>query len=260
MSSDEPYYYLAGRLIAQGIVDASVCPTGGLQPNGYADTCGLETARPFVEQWQNQFDQKIVESAKDTSIPAQLLKNLFAQESQFWPGVFRVPYEYGLGQITDKGADTILLWDRSFYNQFCPLVLSSETCEDGYLQLTADEQATLRGALARQANPSCVDCPSGIDLSNVEMSIELFAHTLVANCAQVGQLVTTATQLSPGSVASYEDLWRFTVANYHAGPGCVSFAIHQAWESSGKLNWVEVSPRFTEACKGVVPYVDTISR
>jgi hypothetical protein len=71
--------------------------------------------------------------------------------------------------------------------------------------------------------------------------------------------VTTATEVVPGLVASYEDLWRFTVANYHAGPGCVSFAIHQAWMTTGKLNWETVSARFTEACKGVVPYVDKIS-
>ena len=37
--SDEAYYYLAGRLIAQGVVDASKCPSLGLLPNGYANDC-----------------------------------------------------------------------------------------------------------------------------------------------------------------------------------------------------------------------------
>ena len=113
ISSEEPYYYLAGRLISQGLIDASSCASNGLLPNGYANTCGLESASELVEEWQNLFDARIIEVANDTGIPAQLMKNLFAEESQFWPGVFRVPYEFGLGQITDNGADAVLLWNRS---------------------------------------------------------------------------------------------------------------------------------------------------
>jgi hypothetical protein len=259
LASGAPYFYLAGRLIAQGVVDASECASGGLLPNGYADACGLETAKPILLPWQNQFDQRLVAVAKETGVPAQLMKNLFAQESQFWPGVFRVPYEFGLGQITDQGADSILLWDEAFFEQFCPLVLAEETCAKGYLRLKPDEQALLRGALANQANADCPTCPAGIDLTNAEFSVKLFAQTLQANCAQVGQTVTTATELSPGAAATYDDLWRFTIANYHAGPGCVSFAIHQAWQTTGKLTWETVSARFTEACRGVVPYVDKIT-
>lgn len=66
MSSDEPYYYLAGRLISQGVVDASACPTGGLLPNGYADVCGLESARPYLQAWQNQFD------AQSSKLPSRM--------------------------------------------------------------------------------------------------------------------------------------------------------------------------------------------
>jgi hypothetical protein len=209
--------------------------------------------------WQNQFDTRMISVAKQTGVPAQLMKNLFAQESQFWPGIFRVPYEYGLGQITDQGADSILLWNDSFYNQFCPLVLAEDTCAKGYLRLTADQQALLRGAVASQANADCPDCQAGIDLSNADFSVMLFAQTLQANCSQAGQTITTVTDLTPGAVASYEDLWRFTIANYHAGPGCLAYALNQAWLSGGKLTWEAVSTRFTEPCKGVVPYVNKIS-
>jgi hypothetical protein len=240
-------------------VDATACSTGGLLPNGYADACGLEAAKSILIPWQNQFDQRMIAVAKETGIPAQLMKNLFAQESQFWPGVFRVPYEFGLGQITDLGADSILLWNDSFYEQFCPLVLAEDTCAKGYLHLKSDEQALLRGAVATSVDATCPTCTSGIDLSNVDFSINLFAQTLQANCAQIGQTINTATELSPGAIASYEDLWRFTVANYHAGPGCTSFAIHQAWLSTGKLTWETVSARFTEACKGAVPYVEKVT-
>jgi hypothetical protein len=259
LSSDAPYYYLAGRLIEQGVVDASSCTSGGLLPNGYADACGLDKARPQVEAWQNQFDARIVEIARQTGVPAQLMKNLFAQESQFWPGVFRVPFEFGLGQITDNGVDAVLLWNNSFYEQFCPLILTQSACDKGYLSLRSDDQAILRGALALQAKADCTHCDAGIDLTNVDFSLTLFANTLKANCAQVGQIVTTATQSIPGAVSTYDDLWKFTIANYHAGPGCVSYAITSAWASSSDLTWENVSQSFTDACRGVVPYVDKIT-
>jgi hypothetical protein len=261
LTSDDAYYYLAGRLIVQGIVDASHCSSAGLLPNGYADACGLEAAAPQVMAWQNQFDARIVQVSKETGVPAQLMKNLFAQESQFWPGVFKVPYEFGLGQITDKGADTILIWNPTFYAQFCPLVLTQEACDKGYLHLPSETQAMLRGALAVKAKADCPTCEAGVDLNNASFNITLFAQTLTASCDQVAQIVYNATAATPGAVSSYEDLWRFTLANYHAGPGCVSYAIHAAWTSNGvKLLWDEVAGQFTEACQGVVPYVEKITQ
>ncbi len=259
LASNEAYYYLAGRLISQGVVNASSCATGGLLPNGYADSCGLEIAKTEVQAWQNLFDNRIIQVSKNTGVPGQLLKNLFAQESQFWPGIFRVPYEFGLGQITDNGTDAILLWNPTFYKQFCPLVLSQDTCDEGYIHLEDEEQALLRGALAIQANADCPSCPTGVDLTNE--SVPLFANTLLANCEQIGQIVYTATGEIGGDVSTYEDLWRFTVANYHAGPGCVSFAIHSAWNNNSPiLTWEDVSTRFTVPCQGVVPYVNKITQ
>jgi len=259
LASEEPYYYLAGRLIFQGAVDASACLGGGLLPNGYADACGLEIARPLVEIWQNQFDARIVDVARATGIPAQLMKNLFAQESQFWPGIFRVPYEFGLGQITDHGVDSIFIWQPEFYTQFCPLVLAESACAGGYLKLSEESRAILRGALAVQARVDCPDCDTGIDLSSTNYSVSLFANTLQANCAQVSRTVFTATEMSPGAIATYEDLWRFTLANYHAGPGCVSYAIHQSWLNTGKLTWENALDYFTDPCRGVIPYVEKIT-
>ncbi len=258
MSTDAPLYYLAGRLIAQGVVDATACPSGGLLPNGYADACGLEKARPEVEAWQNQFDKRIIEVSQKSDVPSQLLKNIFAQESQFWPGIFRVQWEFGLGQITDNGADAVLLWNDSFYEQFCPLVLTEESCNKGYLHLQAEDKALLRGALAGQANSDCLNCPAGVDLSQVDFSLTLFADTIRANCEQVGQIVYNATKQMPGAVSTYEDMWRFAVANYHAGPGCVSYAIYTAWQGT-TLTWDNVSQQFTDACRGVIPYVDKVT-
>jgi hypothetical protein len=260
IASDQLYFYLAGRLIAQGLVSGRECPSGGLLPNGYADSCGIEKARPLLLQWQNQFDKQIIKDAQETGVPAQLMKNLFAQESQFWPGQFRVPYELGLGQITEKGADSVFLWNTEFYNQFCPLVLSEETCQSGYIYLPPDQQALLRGALAGQARTDCLDCPAGVDISKADNSVKIFAQTLLANCSQVDQTIYTATKLKSGQVARYEDLWKFTVANYHAGPGCISFAIHTAWQGIYPLTWEQVSAALTPTCQGVIPYVNEIAK
>lgn len=260
LASEEPYYYLAGRLIAHGFVDATECPSGGLLENGYANTCGLEKARPIVDKWQNQFNAPILKVAQEINLPAMLLKRLFAKESQFWPGEFRIAKEFGLGQITDLGADAILIWNPSFYAQFCPTQLEKSVCEKGYLRLSEQERALLRGALAIQANADCEDCPNGINLTQAELSVTLFAQGLFANCGQVARSVYNATGNSPGTVSKYEDLWRFTLANYHAGPGCTSYALHTTWQSREPLDWEHVSTHFTEACQGAVNYVNEVTK
>jgi hypothetical protein len=260
LATGRPYQYLAGRLIANGLVNAMDCPGDGLLTNGYANACGLEKAREMAELWQNQFDPKILQVAQETGIPAQLLKNLFAQESQFWPGIFRVAREFGLGQMTDQGADTVLLWNQSFFNQFCPLVLDASACEQGYLRLSEPERAILRGALAVRVNSDCPDCPNGIDLSNADFSVMIFAQSLLANCSQVSRTVFNATNQSPGRVSSYEDLWRFTLANYHAGPGCLAFSVFTTQQRREPMVWSNVSTHFTAACQGAVNYVELVTK
>jgi hypothetical protein len=260
LATDTPYYFLAGQLISQGLVDATGCPDGGLLTNGYADACGLEAASPLVVDWQNRFDERIIAVARETGVPGQLMKNLFAQESQFWPGAFKDPHEFGLGQLTANGAETVLLWNPDFFTQFCPLVLDETTCQKGYLFLEQTDQATLRGALALQAKSECKDCQAGIDLSHADFSINLFAQTLLANCEQVAQIVYNGTGLIAGKVSKYDDLWRFTLANYHAGAGCLSYAVYNTWSSSEPIDWEHVSTHFTQPCQGVISYVAKIAR
>jgi len=258
LASEEPYSYLAGRLIAEGAVDASSCPSGGVLSNGYADNCGLEVAMPEVIEWQNQFDDQIIQIATDTKVPAQLLKNLFAQESQFWPGEFQTANEYGLGQITDNGADALLLWNQTFYNQFCPLILTEEECSVGYIKLDPENRAILRGALAISADADCENCEYGIDLTSIDESIKLVAHTLLANCDQVAQIVYNGTGSLAGEISSYEELWKYTVADYHVGPGCLSYAIYTSWAAQSSMDWEHISSYLTEPCETVIPYVTEI--
>jgi hypothetical protein len=111
------YTYLASQLILAGAVDVSACLDGGLLPDQTASACGMDAAREAVMAWQNQFDDIILSVAKDTGVPAHLLKNLFAIESQFWPGR-TLRSDIGLGQLTEKGADTALLWNPPFFFQF----------------------------------------------------------------------------------------------------------------------------------------------
>lgn len=79
LSSDIPYTYLAANLILQGAVDASACVDGGLASGSEVNQCGLDAARPAVNDWQNRFDDLILSTADTTSVPARLLKNLFAR-------------------------------------------------------------------------------------------------------------------------------------------------------------------------------------
>jgi hypothetical protein len=260
LSSDIPYTYLAANLILQGVVDASACPDGGLVGGAEVNQCGLEKARPAVNEWQDRFDKLIHTVAKQTGVPGRLLKNLFARESQFWPGLYQGAGDVGLGQLTENGADTTLFWNSSFYNQFCPLVLSAKSCGKGYLHLGSDEQLLLRRALVASVNATCEDCPLGLDLSQADFSVAVFAHTMLANCEQAGQVVRNLTGDTPGKVASYEDLWKFTLVNYNAGTGCLADAITGTKYQGLELTWENLAQFLPPACQGAIDYVNDISQ
>ncbi len=259
LNSDIPYNYLAAQLIKQHVVDASSCPNGGLAPDESATNCGLDVARNAVRDWQNQFDNIILNIAKDTGVPAHLLKNLFAIESQFWPGA-RPKSDIGLGQLTEHGADTTLLWNPPFFAQFCPLVMDATECSKGYLHLSDDQQEYVRLALIDAVNATCENCPLGIDLDRANFSIGVFAHTMLANCEQTGQLVENVTGDTAGNSASYEDLWKFTLVNYNAGPGCLGDALDITQGEDQELTWENVSSHLEPACQGAINYVNEISK
>jgi len=254
------YYYLAGRLIANNIVKADHCRAGGLDGMGYANECGMDAARPFNHYWQNQFDPNIIDAAYEVGVPAQLMKNLFARESQFWPGTFYYPNEYGLGQITNNGVDVLFIWNTKFYNEFCPLILSKDSCSSSYIQLNRQDRDMLRGAVIAQINADCPDCLTGIDMDRTKLGIPFTANLLVANCHQVAEMVTYITDYTPGAVASYQDLWLITLANYHAGSGYISNALYKTWQKTGTLNWSEIASRIPYGAKEVHQYVEDIAQ
>lgn len=256
-----PYNYLAAQLIRGGAVDVRACPDGGLLTDGGASACGQEAAREAVNAWQNQFDEIILNVAKDTGVPANLLKNLFAIESQFWPGIGGKA-DVGLGQLTEQGADTTLMWNPPFFRQFCPLVMDSETCSKGYLYMGEDNRSYLRLALIHAVNATCETCPLGIDLERAKFSISVFAHALTANCGQTSQVVWNYNgRKTPAQLGiSYEDMWKFTLVNYNAGGGCLASAFEAASEENAPLTFEGISPFLAPACQGAVEYVNDIAQ
>jgi len=166
----------------------------------------------------------------------------------------------GLGQLTEQGADTTLLWNPPFFNQFCPLVMDPETCRQGYLGLETDEQEYVRASLINAVNATCEDCPLGIDLDRANFSIGVFAHTLLANCEQAGQLVENITGGTAGSASTYENLWKFSLVNYNAGPGCLGDALDLTFGKDQDLTWENVSSNLSSGCAGALEYVNQISK
>ncbi len=258
LASQKSLYYLAAALIRNNLVDASACEHNGLANHVTANECGLDAAGEKIEYWQNQFDQEILAVAREDHIPAQLLKNIFLKESQFWPGQYSA-IEVGFGQFTENGADTVLLWNQDFYNAFCPLVLDELNCSKGFAKMSSYEQSVLKGALLQKLNASCPNCPEGIDLTKANFSIHVFAQSLEANCSQVYQVIHNVTQKEPAAVSGYSDLWRFTLLNYNAGAGCLTRAVRETWRVKDPVDWDHVAAHLEPGCQGAVGYVFDVS-
>ena len=260
LRSNVPYNHLASNLIEHGMGSAIACSNGGLEPGGGVNACGLESARAAVTEWQNRFDGIILKTSQETGVPARLMKNLFARESQFWPGHNPAWGEMGLGHLTEQGSDTTFAWNSSFYEQFCPSILSEERCSKGYAHLGENERLLLRQSLVASVNATCADCPLGYDVSKSDFSVNVFAQTLIANCRQTGQVVGNYTGSRPGASVSYEDLWKLTLVNYNAGPRCLGDAITGARLKGLPLIWENITSFLPAECARAIEYVNDISQ
>jgi len=138
-------------------------------------------------------------------------------------------------------------------------VLLESTCRKGYGTLTTSQQSLLRGALVQKVNATCPECPMGIDLTQANFSVQIFGETLVANCAQVDRMIYNLTQQSSGKLSSLTDLWRFTLINYNAGPGCLWTAMSRTWNAGDPLDWIHVAANLEPACRGAVDYVYNVT-
>ncbi|HET7010203.1 MAG TPA: hypothetical protein VFI11_05460 [Anaerolineales bacterium] len=260
IASDVTYHYLAATLITVGEVDTSECIDGGLTEGGMPTACGAEMAQGAVYEWQNQFDEAILDAARASLVPARAIKGVISEESQFWPASNLERGEFGLGHLTELGADNTLLWNKAFYDSFCPATLGEEFCGRGYSHQSNYRRSFLRGALLARVNADCPDCPWGIDLDVAQAGIGVLAETLRAYCSQTGRMVSNVTREHPGEVSNYEEMWKLTLAAYASGPGCVAEALKAAAKKDDRISWSSVSTEFTTACQGAVDYVSHIAR
>jgi subtilisin family serine protease len=251
---------LAGKLITFGEVDPRGCLDGGLNADKEADRCGLQTAQAASNIWQNRFNAAILKTSQESGVPPRLLKNIFAWESQFWPERLYVnTFEYGLGHMTVMGADTTMRWDAPFYDAVCASSFSSDTCSKAYADLPDDIRLALMGVVVQRADADCSDCKYYLDLPKTERSIPLFAETLLANATFVKRVIRLTTRSEAADVASYEDLWKFTLTSYNAGPGCFANAFSTLVNNRNPLTWKNLSMQLEPGCRGAIPYVEFIS-
>ena len=236
---------LAANLILNGKVDSSFCENYGLNLDGTPNGCGEQVTAKLVYEMQNQYDEQLFEASRRQKVPPRIVKGLIAQESQFWP-VSSTPYEYGLGMITESGADMLLRWNAPYFLNLCMSTFphDSEKCMSGFSSLKENEQIILRGVV--------------ISKVGTKDEIEMLAAAIRASMYQVNQLVTNATGDSPAAVSTYEDLWKFTVANYYSGSGCLLNAMNQVTAYKQPLTWENVRRFMVGKCELANLYVDRV--
>jgi hypothetical protein len=223
------YAYLAGRLIASGTVDASACPAGGLRSDGYANACGMEQAMPTVIIVQNLMNQPILDAFYDVGVPPVLLKQVIATESQFWPD--RDLWHYGYGHLTNIGIRNAMQWNPDLYSKLCPAGVAD--CVSDF----ATAEVILASLIA-----TCPTCEYGINIAAAERSVDILAEALLGYCFQTARLVFNATAWHSSLVVDYGAIWKLTLMNYNAGPGCAYNAIEKTFNATqGPMRWSDLS-------------------
>jgi len=250
--TEEELFFLGGQLITNRVVDASICPSGGLMQNGYANACGMATALPKVVFIQNLLNEPILQAWKDVGVPPVMLKQLILFESQFWPAMFNdmVPAHYGFGMITSIGLQNAVEWNPDLYAKVC-LASASGNCL-GY-QISSQALSSLINV--------CETCEYGIDTVAAIKSVDILAEALMGYCYQTAALVTNATGWNASLAMDYATLWKLTLMNYNAGPSCVYDSVISAFKrTEGPMNWADISARVTsDQCVRGLTYSNQIT-
>ena len=260
--TEYPLAHLSGRLIIFGAVKAPKCPNGGLNEDTDANECGLSATQPQSNEWQNRYNAAIIATSKNQNIPPRLLKNIFTYESQFWSEtIYTTAFEYGLGHVTMNGADSALRWDPALFTEICAASFSKETCEkDGYGDQPEELRNALQGMLVQKINGDCSTCRFNQDFKQIENSIPYIGRVLQANGAYVRYAINVFTGHQATELVGSDDLWRFTLTAYNAGPGCFRSALSNVYYRGLTLNWRNLKAYLEPACKGAISYVDFVSK
>jgi len=271
LNTNRTLHTLAVKLILNGLVDVSSCPSGGLSVSlDWPTACGLEKATDTMIAWQNQFDEYIWLGSRDYGIPPKITKTLIAYESQFWPGNSRFYLdEVGLGQVNQLGVDVLLRRDPSYYQKVCNGI---SDCSIPYISLNPDLQRQIRGAVMSLVDAECSECEYGVNLDKAKQSVDLVSSLIKANCQQVDAILKQPVKIEKTSVAetatsavatlrsggqvgpSYEDMWRFTLLAYHSGISCFQQAVDITRNNGEDLTWQYLRENLT--CKSARDYVD----
>jgi hypothetical protein len=260
LETSEYYGYLSGQLIQAGVVDASECPLGGLWPNGFANSCGLEKAYEVAIYLQNVYDEDILAAGINTGTPPVMLKQLMRQESQFWP-IRTDAFHYGLGHVTYVGVMNGLMWNPTFYQEICEAI-NNGPCPHQSFNSTRDSDLLLASTVLAMMDASCPDCEYAIDIPKAKRSVSYIAQIVFGYCRQTSQVIYNATDEFSNQVVDYATIWKLTLLNYNAGPLCVYNAVKASYDpkNPGKITWGQISSRTTSAiCRRGVLYVDAIT-
>jgi hypothetical protein len=208
-----------------------------------------------VDTWQNQFDPLILADSQTNEVPPKVVKAVIAVESQFWPAGDMAKGEVGMGQMTENGADLVLRWRPGYYQSICRQTFGEKGCDSAYPFLDASTQRLLQGMVLKEIDATNVNSPGGIDLDKANQAINVLTETLNASCLQSARIIELATGKSPAAIISYEDYWRFVLANYHAGAGCV----YKALRKTGNPNsWNSIAGNFSSGCASGAEYIRRI--
>ena len=117
----------------------------------------------------------------------------------------------------------------------------------------------------KEIDASSPSSPGGIDLEKADQAIYVLTETLNASCLQSARSIELATDKSPASLMSYEDYWRFVLANYHAGAGCMYQALRKTNNldnrnvpEGSEWNWNSVAGNFSSGCASGAEYIRRI--
>ena len=263
LHTEEKYFYLAGQLIKNKIVDASACPAGGLALNEYANACGMVTAMPTVIGIQNMVNEPVMQAWINVGIPPVMLKQLIRIESQFWPAPHAeetVMYggnqtahaiEFGYGHITNIGLRNALQWNTDLGKKICP--------PSAYGFCASDVSNAYQ--ILSSLGSVCPTCEYGVDPVMVNREVDILAEVLLGHCNQTAQLIFNATGWRSNLVVDYGTIWKLTLMNYNAGPGCVFDTVVSTFKiTEGPMDWSEISANVTGAyCMRGLSYANQVT-
>ena len=142
--------------------------------------------------------------------------------------------------------DLLLRWNPDYFKLLCleTFFAAPDLCKRGFSAMDKSLQIILRGSALRKIG--------------TEAEIDLLAAALAASVRQVNALVQGAAEAMSEPGSTYEDMWKFTIANYHSGSGCLQNALRVASALGFPLTWENVRHYFSGECKRAEDYVERV--